>query len=676
MPDPVDPTPVKVVARGGKHYVVDKNGRALKKQAGYSTPEAAQAVASSVNATWRDAKAERKSKGGPEITEAATESRAAVVLKVVGERAKDDAESPKKKPGEQAGERMPPPPVVLPPPEPDAPVLSSALGKQMDDFVNSQPGDRVSLDGGHVLRSTKGFVSRRHGSREMKTHDTPHEAAQHLMATIQTEQHQSRLARHSERQAAQDAVADQHAAARAHHVDENFVESRHPRRGGKFVPARVRVFASDSPELHIAYDKKDKPIGHGIDDDGMVTFSQDAKKAELAHADAMKKVRAGTARLDRVEELREGKLEESIAIPHRGVPTVLHFDPRLHQRDRLGKFSEMLAKLERQPHGSMLHLPHGVAVRRSVGGLEVSGGGEEKTLRSPHAAAGEALHRHVMGEVARGADFRHESGRLLEDLDAARRGAAALDPGGAFHLDTRMAETRKERGRRLEPVTKASYRGRSNEARETFKRTHGGDVSAKVGAENLSRALAQASGHARLKTGAEIDAETRKTTAARGGGSDFPRDHDLRRFYQREYDENGNQTTGRWNEAIPRSIPNRPMVSITRAADSDRGEIDVYATDTKGRDHEGSRFEREELKDAQNQASYLAERHGVEVYDEVGGGSHRIFESPEAAAQRGKWEAWRAGKKGGRMNEAMQRLFPTWPYTKAAQSLPAPKKAK
>lgn len=70
MPDPVDPTPVRVVARGGKHFVVDKHGKALKKQAGYATPEAASAVASSVNATWRDAKAERKSKGGPEITEA------------------------------------------------------------------------------------------------------------------------------------------------------------------------------------------------------------------------------------------------------------------------------------------------------------------------------------------------------------------------------------------------------------------------------------------------------------------------------------------------------------------------------------------------------------------------------------------------------------------------------
>lgn len=67
MPDPADPTPVRVVKVGGRCAVLDARGHRLPKT-GLMDEDAARALADRVNATWKGAKAERKSKGAPAIT--------------------------------------------------------------------------------------------------------------------------------------------------------------------------------------------------------------------------------------------------------------------------------------------------------------------------------------------------------------------------------------------------------------------------------------------------------------------------------------------------------------------------------------------------------------------------------------------------------------------------------
>lgn len=70
MPDPKDPTPVRVEKRGGKFAVVDSAGKLLAGQELLDDSAKAKGVAARVNATWARAKSDRRSKGAPELTEA------------------------------------------------------------------------------------------------------------------------------------------------------------------------------------------------------------------------------------------------------------------------------------------------------------------------------------------------------------------------------------------------------------------------------------------------------------------------------------------------------------------------------------------------------------------------------------------------------------------------------
>lgn len=69
MPDPRDPTPVKVEARGSGFVVVDKDGKKVKEGGPFPSRERAEQLAASINAAWDRAKGERRSKGAPELTE-------------------------------------------------------------------------------------------------------------------------------------------------------------------------------------------------------------------------------------------------------------------------------------------------------------------------------------------------------------------------------------------------------------------------------------------------------------------------------------------------------------------------------------------------------------------------------------------------------------------------------
>jgi hypothetical protein len=70
MPDPSDPTPVSVAKRGGMFVVVDKDGKKLAGEDPTGDSAKAAGMAARVNRSWARAKSERKSKGGPEISEA------------------------------------------------------------------------------------------------------------------------------------------------------------------------------------------------------------------------------------------------------------------------------------------------------------------------------------------------------------------------------------------------------------------------------------------------------------------------------------------------------------------------------------------------------------------------------------------------------------------------------
>lgn len=376
-------------------------------------------------------------------------SKASLVLRVVGERAKDDAAGRARDSGDKAkpaqGQNPPAPLKPFLPPEPlapEPPVLTPVAGHRLDDFqANSKPGDKMNLPGGQIVRTSAGYQTRRHGGGA-RDHPTPHDAAHHLASVLGLERHERAVAGHEQR---------------------------------------------------VALTKQ----AHG----------------EQVRAEKIQKAEA-KAEASRVAESR--LVESPVALPHFGTRTTLHFDPRLHARDRVGKFRDMLAKLERAGHGSTLHLPHGIEVRRRARGLEVSGGGvEPHELDSAAAAAGEALHRHVHAEIARGADHRHETTRLLEDLGQARRDAnAAQDAAGARHLESHMRETRRARGA-VEAPPARNVAGRSRVAVERYRAEHA-NVPASVGARNVRDSLARARASRRpAMTGAEIDAQSRRIAGPR-----------------------------------------------------------------------------------------------------------------------------------------------------------------
>lgn len=69
MPDPKLALPVKTELRLGKHVVVDADGKRVPGTDVSEDEDKARAVAASINDAWKQAKADRKSKGAPELTQ-------------------------------------------------------------------------------------------------------------------------------------------------------------------------------------------------------------------------------------------------------------------------------------------------------------------------------------------------------------------------------------------------------------------------------------------------------------------------------------------------------------------------------------------------------------------------------------------------------------------------------
>lgn len=74
MPDPTNPTPVRVVEKDGHFAIVDANGKTLADGDSYASREAAEKDAEMINASWKAAGKERRAKGAPAVTEALVES--------------------------------------------------------------------------------------------------------------------------------------------------------------------------------------------------------------------------------------------------------------------------------------------------------------------------------------------------------------------------------------------------------------------------------------------------------------------------------------------------------------------------------------------------------------------------------------------------------------------------
>lgn len=111
--------------------------------------------------------------------------------------------------------------------------------------------------------------------------------------------------------------------------------------------------------------------------------SWEKKKASAKLKEALALVEAaeqedGHAPYLPLEECLE--LVESMELHEARHPLAIHFDPRLHPRNRLGQFRTVLRAIERGGRGAEVTMPHGVTVRRRAGGaFTVHQGGRRKT---------------------------------------------------------------------------------------------------------------------------------------------------------------------------------------------------------------------------------------------------------------------------------------------------------
>lgn len=138
--------------------------------------------------------------------------------------------------------------------------------------------------------------------------------------------------------------------------------------------------------------------------------------------------------------------ESSLALPFVGSPLHAHFNPNQHPRGRIGRFVDILGKLERSEHGSTVTLPHGITLRRDARGIAVHGGHHsEVELGTTHAAAAEALFRHDMHPDEKPKLGTQGHARVLDELESARRAAAGSDLGDVEHLGKRQNMARLSR---------------------------------------------------------------------------------------------------------------------------------------------------------------------------------------------------------------------------------------
>jgi hypothetical protein len=97
----------------------------------------------------------------------------------------------------------------------------------------------------------------------------------------------------------------------------------------------------------------------------------------------------------------EDELREALRLLEARAPTTYGFDPKLHPRNRLVQFTDVLTSLRKQVRGSEAALPHGVVVRRRGGTYDVRVGKKRVgTHLKPEKAARAALGAYEEAEAA------------------------------------------------------------------------------------------------------------------------------------------------------------------------------------------------------------------------------------------------------------------------------------
>jgi hypothetical protein len=88
------------------------------------------------------------------------------------------------------------------------------------------------------------------------------------------------------------------------------------------------------------------------------------------------------------------RILHEVEVMEAAYPVSIHFDPRLHPRNRQGEFRDILGRLMKATQGAEVTMPNGVTVKRSRGGraLTVARGGKKLgSFSKPEAAASKAL---------------------------------------------------------------------------------------------------------------------------------------------------------------------------------------------------------------------------------------------------------------------------------------------
>lgn len=456
MPDPKVALPVKAVQRGSKWVVVDAEGAKVSGGGPFTSEDVARRIANNVNAAWSSAKADRKSRGAPEITQEADF---------------DARLHPKDRRGRWA-RKGPHPSLPLAGTEtklmnPMMPGLSNLRAK-----VVGYQGDKVKLlhpDGTHserhigMLRDpqgkryseavdavSKGKASVAAGQRRW-THkvtgtlqnraadvhainklirDAPEGGEVHLDSGV----HLKRQSRSGMKAISLHDAAGRHVEsypAGMPMVAAAYAVALHHRNPGKKLSAREKAYLPRS--VQEGYDEHAHPRGRTGEwikklGGGRYFFSHHAgpqhtgENLAITHkgeATSINKVvpltsgkievfhepmSGGDERLDELtpaqwERWKKGTFKGTKVVPVQeaffGQDVNIPFDPKLHPRDRLGEFARVLARVHAGGHGSASPIAgSSIRVTNHLGRLRVQHPGGSVHVKNPEAAAGVALFYH------------------------------------------------------------------------------------------------------------------------------------------------------------------------------------------------------------------------------------------------------------------------------------------
>lgn len=258
-------------------------------------------------------------------------------------------------------------------------------------------------------------------------------------------------------------------------VTHAFNEVDHPRARGKFArklgemkPGDVTRLPSGVTVHRTVGDGPDPFFGYRVAKGAKSSFHIDRQEA-ADKALALHHQQGGRRLNEALVDVFGEQLEEW-PLHSGGSLLRLQFDPGAHPRDRLGKFSEVLANLRRTgKNGSRVELPHGVLVTKHRGGFMVTHRSGAAHLMSEHAAAADALGRY---DGAAQVDPSSSFLSRMAELRTAR--AATMTDFGADtqHLEGLMRQARAAHNPATAAPEIGKHRGRRAISRDAYRMAH------------------------------------------------------------------------------------------------------------------------------------------------------------------------------------------------------------